>query len=235
MSEWAPKRFWKTVEVVEANGGFMATLDGRTVRTPGKSALVVPTREMADRIAEEWEAQVDKVDPTTMPWTRSANSAIDKLSVQRAEVEDHLIGYAGTDLLSYRAEGPDGLIARQANSWDPILDWIAQRHSVRLLTTFGVMPVTQTDDALRVLRNVMHEMSDFAITGFHDLVTLSGSYVLAVSVADGFLNAGAAWDASRIDEEWQNEQWGRDEEADEHAELKRDAFFHAANFYKSAS
>ena len=235
MSEWALKRFWKVVDVVESGDGFTATLDGRTVRTPGKAALVVPTRDMAERIAEEWEAQVEKVDPTTMPWTRSANSAIDKLSIQRAGVEDHLIGYAGTDLLSYRAEGPDGLIARQAEVWDPILEWISETHGARLSTTFGVMPVTQTEDTLQKLRNVMQGMSNFAITGFHDLVTLSGSYVLAVAVAEEFMKSEAAWDASRIDEEWQIEQWGRDEEAEEHAEMKRDAFFHAAHFYKSAS
>ena len=234
MSDWALKRFWEAVEVVPADDGFTVTLDGRNVRTPGKALLVVPTEEMAGKIATEWEAQQDRVDPRVMPWTRSANSAIDKLSVQRSEVEDHLIGYAGTDLVCYRAEGPVGLVARQIAAWDPILDWAEKRYSLRLLVTRGVMPVSQDAGSLAELRNVMSSMSNFAITGFHDLVTLSGSYVIALSVVENAQNPHAAWDLSRIDEDWQIEQWGRDEEADTQAETKREAFLHAARFFTSA-
>ncbi|NNE87029.1 MAG: ATPase [Silicimonas sp.] len=234
MSDWAPKRFWTSVQVEAAEGGFTVTLDGRNVRTPGKALLTVPTMEMAQHIASEWEAQTERVDPRTMPWTRSANSAIDKLSVQRREVEDHLIGYAGTDLLCYRADGPLGLVDQQAAGWDPILGFVENAFHVRLKTTSGVMPVAQTDESLSALRNVMTPMSDFAITGFHDIVTLSGSYILAVAVALDEVDTQAAWALSRIDEEWQNEQWGRDEEADAQAETKRAAFVHAARFFKSA-
>lgn len=234
MSDWAPKRFWKNVEVVPAEGGFTVTLDGRNVRTPGKALLSVPTEEMARHIADEWEAQTEKVDPRTMPWTRSANSAIDKLSMQRREVEDHLIGYAGTDLVCYRALSPEGLVARQAEGWDPILEFVEKTFCVRLETTSGVMPVTQKAESMTLLRNVMTEMSDFAITGFHDLVTLSGSYLIAVAVAKGEVDPQAAWALSRIDEEWQIEQWGRDEEADAQAETKREAFLHATRFFTCA-
>lgn len=234
MSDWAPKRFWKNVEVVPAEGGFTVTLDGRNVRTPGKALLSVPTEEMARHIADEWEAQTEKVDPRTMPWTRSANSAIDKLSVQRREVEDYLIGYAGTDLVCYRAETPQELVERQSQGWDPILDSIEDTFGVRLETVSGVMPVTQSPDSLAILRNVMSEMSDFAITGFHDIVTLSGSYLIAVSVTQKVIEPKAAWQLSRIDEDWQIEQWGRDEEADAQAQTKRAAFIHATHFFTSA-
>ena len=234
MSDWAPKRFWTTVAVEPVEGGFTVMLDGRNVRTPGKALLRVPTDVMAKHIAQEWEAQTERVDPRTMPWTRSANSAIDKLSVQRPEVEDHLIGYAGTDLVCYRAEAPQGLVDRQAKAWDPILENVQNVFGVRLVTTSGVMPVAQSDDSLAVLRHVMSEMSDFAITGFHDIVTLSGSYLIAVSVVLKTVDAKAAWTLSRIDEEWQIEQWGRDEEADAQAEIKREAFLHATRFFTSA-
>lgn len=234
MSDWAPKRFWTSVEIAAVEGGFTVTLDGRNVRTPGKALLTVPTEAMAKHIAEEWEAQTEKVDPRTMPWTRSANSAIDKLSVQRREVEDHLIGYAATDLVCYRAESPLGLVERQSQGWDPILDTIESSFGVRLETTSGVMPVTQSRDSLDILRNVMSDMSDFAITGFHDIVTLSGSYLIAVSVTLKAVDPKAAWQLSRIDEDWQIEQWGRDEEADAHAETKRAAFIHATRFFTSA-
>lgn len=234
MSDWAPKRFWKTVEVEAVDGGFTVTLDGRNVRTPGKALLTVPTEAMARQIAEEWEAQTEKVDPRTMPWTRSANSAIDKLSVQRREVEDHLIGYAETDLVCYRAETPQELFERQSQGWDPILDNIEKTFGVRLATTSGVMPVAQSRESLDVLRNVMSEMSDFAITGFHDIVTLSGSYLIAASVTLKAIEPQAAWQLSRIDEDWQIEQWGRDEEADAQAETKRAAFIHATSFFHYA-
>ena len=234
MSDWALKRFWEVVEVVPADNGFTVTLDGRNVRTPGKALLVVPTEEMAGKIATEWEAQQDRVDPRVMPWTRSANSAIDKLSVQRSEVENHLIGYAGTDLVCYRADGPVGLVERQIAAWDPILDWAEKRYGLRLLVTPGVMPVSQDAGSLAVLSNVMSSMNNFAITGFHDLVTLSGSYVIALSVVENAHNPHAAWNLSRIDEDWPIEQWGRDEEADTQAETKREAFLHAARFFTSA-
>lgn len=234
MSDWAPKRFWTNVEVVATDGGFTVKLDGRNVRTPGKVLLTVPTEAMAKEIAGEWEAQTERVDPRTMPWTRSANSAIDKLSVQRPEVEDHLIGYAGTDLVCYRADGPRGLVDRQAEGWDPILEFVQSTYQVRLNTTSGVMPVTQSADSMAMLRNVMTGMSDFAITGFHDIVTLSGSYLIAVAVVHDKVDPEAAWALSRIDEEWQIEQWGRDEEADAQAEIKREAFLHAVRFFQSA-
>jgi len=234
VSEWALKRFWQAVEVIPSNDGFTVTLDGRNVRTPGKALLAVPTEEMARHIASEWEAQTDRVDPRTMPWTRSANSAIDKLSVQRAEVEDHLIGYAGTDLVCYRAVSPNELVERQAAAWDPILQNVDKSFGVRLLTTSGVMPVTQEPETIDVLRNVMSTMSDFAITGFHDIVTLSGSYLIAVSVAQKAVESHAAWGLSRIDEDWQVEQWGHDEDSDAQVEIKREAFLHAVRFFTCA-
>lgn len=234
MSEWALKRFWKTVAVEEGDEGFSVRLDARPVRTPSKRLLALPTRTMAERVAAEWEAQAGAVDPVSMPWTRSANSAIDKVSPQRDEVEAHLIGYAGTDLLSYRAEGPEELAARQSQAWDPVLDWVAQRFDVRLVVTRGVMPVVQSSDGLQRLRGAMGGMSDFRLTGFHDLVTLSGSYALALAAAEALADPDEVWRLSRIDEDWQIEQWGEDEEAAEHARIRRDAFLHAAAFYRAA-
>ncbi len=234
MSDWAAKRFWQNAEVVPEDDQYAIALDGRPVRTPSKRQLVVPTKEMAARIAAEWEAQVEKIDPTTMPWTRSANSALDKVRDQRTEVEAHLKEYAGTDLLSYRAEGPGELIHRQATGWDPVLEWIASAFGVRLATTRGVMPIGQDPDHLSRLAEFMSPLSHFQLTGFHDLVTLSGSYILAVAVAENELDAEAGWSLSRIDEAWQIEQWGVDEEAVEQAKLKKVGFFHAVEFFRCA-
>lgn len=234
MSNWAAKRFWQNATVAPQSDGFAVYLDGKPVRTPGKQAFVVPTEAMAHRVAAEWQAQEDKIDPESMPWTRSANSAIEKVSAARAAVESHLIDYAGTDLLCYRAEKPDSLVLRQANVWDPILDWAAQQFEARLVITSGVMPVTQPEEAITRLAQAMSPMSDFQITGFYDLVTLSGSFVIGLAAIHEFDDASSLWAASRLDESWQIEQWGADDEAAEAAEVKKTAFLHATEFYRNA-
>lgn len=234
MSEWAMKRFWRAASVHTCDGGYQIKLDSRTVRTPAKAELIVPTREIAQLVAAEWDAQEERVDPVSMPWTRSSNAAIDKVATQRAEVEAHLAEYAGTDLLCYRAEQPEALAERQREAWDPLLDWARTVFGAGLDVTAGVMPIGQVPDALSCLTEQMRPMSDFQITAFHDLVSLSGSFVLALAVTEGRTPAETAWDTSRIDEKWQIEQWGHDEESAEHAEIKQSAFLHAARFYQAA-
>lgn len=232
MSEWAMKRFWKAVTVEPEGAGFAVRLDGRLIKTPAKRLLQVPSEAMATRIAEEWEAQVEIVDPTAMPWTRSANAAIDKVAVQRAEVMAHLADYAGSDLLCYRADGPDSLVARQQETWDPVLDWLSTRFDVRLAVAAGVMPVEQSADDIARLARAMTPMSDFQLTGFYDLVTLSGSFGLALATVHDVQPAADLWAASRLDEVWQIEQWGDDEEAAEVAALKEQAFLHATEVFR---
>ena len=234
MSEWGPKRFWSTVSVETCPEGFSIRLDGRPVRTPAKRALVLPTQAIAGRVAAEWEAQEEQVDPATMPWTRSANAAIDKVATRPREVMDHLAGYAGTDLLSYRAAGPVELVLRQQETWDPLLDWLASRHGVRFEVTPGVMPVEQDPACVSRLVQSMESMSSFQLTGFQELVTLSGSFVIALAVADGAFPVRDLWSASRLDESWQAEHWGKDVEAVEAAAHKMRAFLHAAELFRLA-
>lgn len=230
MSEWKMKRFWTDTAVAEAEGGFTVHLDGRAIKTPGKSSLIVPTRAMAEAMATEWEAQDGAVRPETMPVTKSANSAIDKVSVQREEVADMLAGYADTDLLCYRAQSPTELQALQAQAWDPLLDWCAQNYLAPLTPVQGVMYHAQPAASLAVLRARVHQMDVFALTGFHELVTLPGSFVLGLAVFDGHLSAGEAWDISRVDEAYQTAQWGRDDEAEAAAEAKRAGVRHGERF-----
>lgn len=234
MSEWAARRFYKDATVQEEDGGFTVRLDGRPIRTPGKRALVMPSEAMARHVADEWMAQDKLIDPRTMPWTRSVNSALDKVATQRSEVEDYLVAYAGTDLLCYRAERPEGLIERQARAWDPVLEWVTRRYDVALHVTSGVMPVAQDDDTLPRLKRTMQAMTEFHLTGFHDLVTLTGSFALGLAAAEQLQPAEELWKISRIDEDWQAEEWGWDEEAAEAAELKLGAFLHADAFFRSA-
>lgn len=231
MSGWKAKRFWKEARAEECEGGFTVRLDGRAVKTPAKVALVVPTRAMAEAIAAEWDAQVGEVRPETMPVTRAANSAIDKIVPQRAEVVEIVAAYGASDLLCYRALGPEALIARQAAGWDPVLDWAAEALGARLVVTQGVIPVAQPAEAVAALTARVAGLSAFQLAAFHDLVAISGSLLLALAVIEGHLTAEEAWLLSRIDESWQVEQWGEDEEAAATEAGRRVAFDQASRFF----
>jgi chaperone required for assembly of F1-ATPase len=231
VSAWKAKRFWTAAEAVACDGGFTVRLDGRPVKTPAKAALVVPTQAMAKAIAAEWDAQTGEVKPATMPVTRAANSAIDKIIPQRDEVVEIIAAYGGSDLLCYRALGPAALIARQAAGWDPVLDWADTVLGARLVVTAGVMHVEQPYDALKRLTARVAGMTEFQLAGLHDLVAISGSLVLALAVTERRLSEGEAWALSRVDEAWQIEQWGADEEAAELEAFRRVAFGEASRFY----
>ncbi len=234
MSEWSMKRFWSETSIEEGASGFEVKLDGKSVKTPAKVLLSVPTEQIASKIASEWEAQEESVDPTSMPWTRSANAALDKVATQRTEVANHLAEYAASDLLCYRAEGPSELISRQKNAWDPMLLWVADVFGAKLQVTSGVMPITQEAADIDRLVARMRGMTSFQLTGFYDLVTLTGSFVLGLAAAEKRRDREKLWALSRIDEDWQIEQWGEDEEAQEASNIKMNAFFHATEFFHAA-
>lgn len=228
MSEWKARRFWKAASVEAEGGGWQVLLDGRPIRTPGKLPLVMPTRALAQAIAAEWDAQADVIDPNTMPLTRAANSAVEKVTPQFAAVADMLAGYGGTDLLSYRASGPATLAERQAAGWDPLIDWAARALRAPLKITEGVIPVAQDAGALARLRARLDALTPWQLTALHDLVTLPGSLILGLAVLEGRLDADAAHALSRIDETFQAERWGRDDEAEATAAARLDAMRVAA-------
>lgn len=231
MSGWVKKRFWTEVSVVSVDGGFTILLDGRGVKTPAKAPLVVPNRAFAEVIAQEWHIQPEVIDPASMPATRAANAALDKVRGQMAEVAGLITDYGDSDLVCYRAEAPDALCAREAAAWDPIVEWAAHRYGVRPLVRYGVVHASQPPKLLESLRVDVARLSAFELTCFHDLVAMSGSLLIALAVIDRYQTADMLWAASRIDEDWQIEQWGTDEEAAALADGRRRAFLDAARFY----
>jgi chaperone required for assembly of F1-ATPase len=234
MSEWKAKRFWKAAGVVETDDGFAVELDGRGVKTPAKRALLLPTRAMAQAVAHEWDAQRDIINPNTMPVTKTANAAIDKVTVQHAEVADMLAAYGDSDLLCYRADAPEELVMRQNEIWNPMLDWADDALGVRLLPRTGVMHAPQDPDAVARLKARTHALDPFELAAFHDLVSLSGSLVLGFAAAMQTRPVTEIWSISRLDELWQEEQWGEDEDATALAAVKHDAFLHAAQMFALA-
>lgn len=231
MTEWAPRRFYEQATPTKAEGGHGIALDGRQVMTPGKSPLVVPNLALAEAIAAEWQAQGEKIDPGTMPFTRTANSAIEKVAPQKTAVAQMLADYGDSDLLCYRAEGPAELVQRQAERWDPMLDWAAATLGARLAPRVGVMHAPQDAQALKKLADLVHDLTEFELAGFHDLVAISGSLILGFAATDPAHDPEDLWALSRLDELWQEEIWGVDDEAQAMAAHKRAAFVHAHRFF----
>lgn len=232
MSEWAPKRFWTSASTKATDQGYGIFLDGRPVRTPAKAVLNVPTQAVAERIAHEFDSQEERIDPRTMPFTRTANAAVDKVAIQHAEVADMLADYGDSDLLCYRADMPEELVARQAAAWDPLLEWAVNTFGARLEPRIGVMHSPQDPQAVATLRKIVHDMTVFELAAFHDLVAISGSLIIGFAAKAELKPDQELWELSRVDEIWQQEQWGEDEEAMEMAEYKKAAFLHAFEFMR---
>lgn len=226
----ALKRFYREVAVESGEAGHSVTLDGRSVRTPAKAPLLLPTRALAEAIADEWDAQQDEIEPRTMPMMQLASTAIDRVMPRRDAVITEIASYAETDLLCYRADGPVGLVTRQATQWQPMLDWAADAFDAPLSVTEGVMPMPQPPAAVAALRAAVADCDAFALAAVYTLTVVSGSLVLALAVRDGEMDANLACDVSHIDEEWQASEWGRDPVAENRRERARAEILSAAGF-----
>ena len=207
------KRFYKAVGVVASPGGHAIELDGKPVKTPAKNALVLPGKGLAEAVAAEWRAQGTSIDLPSMRLTRLANGAIDRVSAHRGEVIDEVCGYAETDLVCYRAGSPPELKTRQAAAWDPLIAWAEERHGMTLRTTEGILPVDQSASFLEKARAAVVAFDDFSLTGLHLAVSVTGSVVLGFALADARIDGPTAWEHALVDELWQAEQWGEEDEA----------------------
>jgi chaperone required for assembly of F1-ATPase len=229
-----PKRFYKSVEVVEKDGAYAIALDGRSALTPGRKPLALPATAAAELIAAEWRAQADVIDPAVMHATRMANTAIDSVVARLVEVQADVAAYAGSDLVCYRTGEPEGLVARQRDAWDPVVDWAADRLGARMVLAEGVMHQAQTPEALAAVRDRVFAINDpIALAALHVMTTMTGSCLIALMAADGRLSSEAAWAAATVDDTWQAEQWGFDEEAQQRMERRRHEFAAAVALHQS--
>jgi len=221
------KRFWKDVTVESGNS---LALDGRPVRTPGRALLALPTPALAEAIAEEWRAVDGDIDPRAMPLTGLANAAIDRIATAHNSFAAGLAAYSESDLLYYRAEAPDPLIARQMAAWDPLLDWARTRYDVHFETTAGVMHRAQPEATLARLAAAVAALDAFRLAGLSPIVTVSGSLVAALALLEGAADAETVWRAAQIDEDWQAEMWGEDDLATQARDAHRADFMAGARF-----
>lgn len=217
------KRFYAEVTTAATPAGFTVLLDGRPVRTPAKAPLSLPNRPLASAVAEEWRAQGEQILADTMRLTRLATSVVDLMPARRPDAVAEAAGYAGTELLCYRAARPASLVERQARLWQPWLDWAERQYDARLQVFVGVMPGPQPETALRALAAAVERLDDWRLLGLHAAATLLGSLVLALALERAAITAEAAFAAGLLDELFEVEQWGEDaEQARRHARLRAD-------------
>lgn len=228
------KRFYTSAGIADAPDGFAVTLDGKPVRTPGKNMLVAPTRELAETIASEWDAQKENIDPMAMPMTRLANSVIDGVAGNVQAVADDAAKYFDTDLLFYRAGFPEALIARQAQHWDPVLRWAADQLGAHFILTEGVIHVRQPETAVAAARAAVPTQA-WPVGAFHIVTTITGSAMLALALKHRVLDEVQVWAAAHVDEDWNREKWGADDEVEARRASRLKDFEAAAMVLKALS
>ena len=221
------RRFWTEVTVTQEGG---IALDGRPVRTPGRVPLILPTSALAEAVADEWRAVGDTVDPRAMPLMGLANAAIDRIAPDPAPFAAGLARWGESDLLCYRAEAPEPLVERQRAAWNPVIAWAQRRYDVHIETTAGIIHRAQPPQTLARLGEAVAAQPPFALAALSPLVTLTGSLLLGLALADGALTPNAAWDAAHVDEDWQVEMWGADYEEADRRVLRRAEFDAALRF-----
>jgi chaperone required for assembly of F1-ATPase len=209
-----PRRFYAEATIVEEDGRFAIKLDGRGARTPGKNILSLPTHLAAYCLAREWNEQVEVINPHLMPATRIVNTALDGVSAMMAEVGTEIADFAGSDLVCYRAADPPGLVRLQDQHWNPVTDWARDVLGARFVLAQGIIHASQSPEALAKVKGTLSAYDDpVALACLHVLTTLSGSCLIALMAASGAASGEAAWQAATVDEVWNNEFWGQDEEA----------------------
>ncbi|MBZ9928332.1 ATP12 family chaperone protein [Mesorhizobium sp. BR1-1-4] len=209
-----PKRFYKEVSVASAEGGFAVHLDGKPVRTPGKAMLALPTEAAATLVAGEFAEQGETINPMTMPVMRLVNTAIDGVASDPQAVLEDILRFASSDLLCYRADAPQGLVERQNERWDPVIDWARAALGTRFNLAEGIIHVEQPRETIAVLGSHLAQRAEpLRLAAIHVMTSLTGSALLALAVDFGELDGEEAWAAGHVDEDWQIAQWGQDAEA----------------------
>ena len=224
------KRFWTAAATDPVAGRWRILLDDRPVRTPKRAELSVPSRALAEAIADEWNQVEGEIDPRLMPMTGLANAAIDRVAPDRQAFAANLAKYAEADLTCYRAETPQALAERQAGEWNELLAWARRRYDVDFAVTTGITHVEQPPATVERLAHEVAALDAFRLAGLSPMVTAGGSLVAALAVLDGALDPARAWQAVSVDDEWQKERWGSDKEAEKAVEGRRHDFMAGARF-----
>lgn len=214
MSEKRDRRTYKVVEIGERGNVFAVLLDGKAAKTARGAGLALPTRRLAEAVAEEWRRQSDRLDPRTMMLTHLAYFAIDGVGSERGKIVEHAMGFGRTDAVCYRAEAPEELGLRQKETWDPLLEWADETFGLRLAADAGIAYIEQPADALLRIQELAAGLDDFALAAFDVAASATGSFVLALALVKGHKSAEHVFEAALLEELYQAKTWGRDAEAE---------------------
>jgi len=208
------KRFYKNAEIAKQDGGYAVTLDGRDIKTPQRSPLVVPGRALALAIAAEWQEQGEEILPETMPMTALAHGALDQLTKERSRIVGRIAGFADSDMLYYRPdEGQPDLAAHQQAQWNPLLDWARNRYDISFVLIEGIMHRPQPENTISTLLKAVDSYDNFTLAAMLSLVGLSASLIVTLALVEGAYDAQTLWPLINLEELWQEKQWGQDDEA----------------------
>ncbi len=213
MSIWDKKRTWVNTSIELIGSSFGVLLDEEPLHTPKNTKVLLPTHKLAKKVAEEWNRQKKIIDPSKMPYSRLVNSAIDKVTKNFDSIVSDLVDYGDTDLVCYRSDSPEDLVMLQSQHWDPILIWAKNELNIDLKVTYGINYKPQKTTELKRLSKEISSYSSFSLTGFYDLVTISGSLLVALAVYYKHIPPQVGFEISFLDEDWQRKKWGQDEES----------------------
>ena len=228
------KRFYKKATVKGKKRPYAIALDGKLIKTPLKAELEVPGKKLARGIADEWNAQKDFIDLNGMYLTKYASATQDGTAPRKEAIVDEIVAYASSDLLCYRADKPQGLVERQSAAWDPVLKWAEDTHGLNFICVAGVVYASQPETTLAKTHAMLMEKDAYVLTGIHTLTTLLGSALLAIAVVEGAISPDDCWNAAHLDEDWNIEQWGADQDAMARREVRRAEFDGILRFCKLA-
>lgn len=228
------RKFYTDVGVAGSAEGFTVTLDGKAIKTPVKNPLFMPTDALAQIVAEEWRAQDENIVPSSMPMTTLVNTAVDRVTPRRVEIIKEMVAYGHTDLVCYRADEPDELVALQQKTWDPYLAWLNSELGIDLSVATGVLPLTQSNAAIARLSTEISPFNDFALTAFHAFVGGFGSIVLALAAVRKFRSFDDCWQASILDQTFQENLWGTDPEVLDNRERVRRELLNSVDLWHFA-
>ena len=226
------KKFYKIAAVKGKKAPFTVALDGRVIKTPLKAVLDLPTKALATAIAAEWNAQGEFIDIAAMHLTKFANNAVDQVAGRREDIVDEIVAYASSDLLCYRADTPQGLVDRQSECWDRVLKWAETQHQLNFICVAGIVYASQPIATLAKAHDFLSDMDSHKLTSIHNITILIGSALLAMAVVDGEMSDDEAWTAAHLDEDWNIDQWGTDEDAIIRRNLRRSEFNGILAFYQ---
>jgi chaperone required for assembly of F1-ATPase len=228
------KRFYKSVSITEGPEGFALLLDGKKARTKAGNGFTLPNAQAAALVEAEWAAQAETIDAASMPVTRLVHAAIDHVGAKMAEVAADLLGYAGSDLVCYRADHPAELVQRQNAGWNPVLDHARGVYGADFRITTGISPIAQPEAALAAIgARIGQEDHPCALSTLHSLTSLSGSVLIAIMVADGALSPQAGYEAGELDARFETSVWGEDAEAEARFFSRKRDFLGAASLYRA--